>query len=384
MKVAFVTHYCPHYRVKTFETLASHVDTDFYFYSNGGEWYWQRQHGVQIGNFNYQYLPGFNVAGTRFTPSLMHRLLTNPYDAYIKCINGRFALPATYLAARLKRRPFILWTGIWMRLSTPAHRLMFPLTRYIYTHADAIVVYGEHVKQYLMQEGVAAKRIFNTTHAIDNELYRRKIAPEVQADIRATLNIHPHQKIILSLGRLVADKGLNYLLEAFAHLKETQAVLVFAGTGEAEPQLREMAMQLGVSEKVRFAGYVPNQEASRYYSISDVFVLPSITTPLFKEPWGLVVNEAFNQGVPVIATNAVGAAAGGLVRDGENGFIVPERDSKALAKRMQQLLLDETLRQRFSLNAKASMVGWDNEHMVLGFRQALAYVTQSTTEVLVP
>jgi hypothetical protein len=201
MKVAFVTHYCPHYRVKTFETLASHVDTDFYFYSNGGEWYWQRQHGVQIGNFNYQYLPGFNVAGTRFTPSLMHRLLTNPYDAYIKCINGRFALPATYLAARLKRRPFILWTGIWMRLSTPAHRLMFPLTRYIYTHADAIVVYGEHVKQYLMQEGVAAKRIFNTTHAIDNELYRRKIAPEVQADIRATLNIHPHQKIILSLGQ---------------------------------------------------------------------------------------------------------------------------------------------------------------------------------------
>lgn len=384
MKVAFVTHYCPHYRVKTYETLASHVDTDFYFYSDGGEWYWQRQHGVQIGNFKYRYLPGFNFAGTRFTPTLMNQLLTTPYDAYIKCINGRFALPATYLAARLKRKPFILWTGIWMRLQTPAHRLMFPLTRHIYTHADAIVVYGDHVKQYLISEGVAGNRIFTTTHAVDNDLYRRAIAPEVQADVRATLKIQPTQKLILSLGRLVADKGLNYLLEAFAQIKETGAVLVFAGTGAEESNLRALAVELGVGEQVRFAGYVPNQEASRYYSVSDVFVLPSITTPLFKEPWGLVVNEAFNQGVPVVATDAVGAAAGGLVRNGENGFIVPERNSHALAKALRDLLLDDALRTRFSLNARAIMANWDNEQMVLGFRQALAYVNQSTTEVLVP
>ncbi len=384
MKVAFVTHYCPHYRVKTFETLASHVDTDFYFYSDGGEWYWQKQHGVQIGNFNYSYLPGFNLAGTRFTPSLMSRLLAHPYDTYIKCINGRFALPATFLAARLKRRPFILWTGVWMRLQSPAHRLMFPLTRYIYTHADAIVVYGEHVKRYLMGEGVAAERIFTTTHAVDNDLYRRPIAPEVQADMRDTLNLRPDQKVILSLGRLVADKGLNYLLEAFALLKQSNAVLVFAGTGAEEQNLREMATHLGVAERVRFAGYVPNQEASRYYSISDVFVLPSITTPLFKEPWGLVVNEAFNQGVPVIATDAVGAAAGGLVRDGENGFIVPERNSHALAEVLQRVMDNPTLRQRLSANAGSSMVGWDNEHMVLGFRQALAFATKSAVEVLVP
>lgn len=384
MKAAFVTHYCPHYRVKTFETLASYVDTDFYFYSNGGEWYWQRQHGVQIGNFNYTYLPGFNLAGTRFTPSLISQLLAHPYDAYIKCINGRFALPATYLAARLKRRPFILWTGVWMRLNTLAHRLIFPLTRHIYTHADAVVVYGEHVKRYLIGEGVAPERIFTTTHAVDNELYRRTIAPEVQAETRATLDIRHDQKVVLSLGRLVADKGLNYLLEAFAMVKNKDAVLVFAGTGAEEQPLREMASRLGISDSVRFAGYVPNQEAARFYSISDLFVLPSITTPLFREPWGLVVNEAFNQGVPVIATDAVGAAAGGLIRDGENGFIVPERNSHALAEPLKRILQEPLLRRQLSANARAAMVGWDNEHMVLGFRQALAYVTKSAVEVRVP
>ena len=60
-------------------------------------------------------------------------------------------------------------------------------------------------------------------------------------------------------------------------------------------------------------------------------MLPSITTALDKEPWGLVVNEAMHAGLPVVATDAVGAAAGGLVRDGENGFVVPERDADALA-----------------------------------------------------
>lgn len=375
MKVAFVTHFCPHYRVKTFETLASYVDTDFYFYSNGSEWYWQRQHGVQIGNFKYKYLPGFEVGGTRFTPSLVPALLGGNYDAYIKCINGRFALPATYLAARLKRKPFILWTGVWTRLQTPIHRLMFPLTQYIYRHADAVVVYGDHVKQYLIGEGVRPERIFTTTHAVDNVVYNQPVSDDVKATIRERLGIAAHQKIILYLGRLVEDKGLNYLVEAFASLKASDAVLVFAGTGAAQAEITAQAAALGVSDRIRFAGYVPNNEAYQYYSVSEVFVLPSITTKLFKEPWGLVVNEAFNQGIPVIATEAVGAAAGGLVRDGENGFKVPERDSVALAQALERLLEDPALRQRFSQNARMAIQSWDNEHMVLGFRQALAYAT---------
>ena len=53
MKVAFITHYCTHYRVKTYETLARYVDVDFYFYSQGDEWYWLDEHGIEKGVFNY-------------------------------------------------------------------------------------------------------------------------------------------------------------------------------------------------------------------------------------------------------------------------------------------------------------------------------------------
>jgi glycosyltransferase involved in cell wall biosynthesis len=375
VRIAFITNICAHYRVQTFETLARYHDVDYYFFSAGDEWYWQQEHGVRAGDFHYEYLPGFRLGRTRVTPTLPWKLWRGNYDVYIKCINGRFALPITYLIARLRRKPFILWTGIWMRLQTPFHRLAWPLTRYIYRHADAIVVYGEHVKRYLMSEGVPGERIFVAAHAVDNEAYNRPVSGEEKQALRQQLNIAPGKKIVLYLGRLVEEKGLPYLLEAFALLQRDDAVLVLVGTGPEKARLERLAQELGIAANVRFVGYVPPERTVPYYSISWVYVLPSITTPYFKEPWGLVVNEAFNQGVPVIATDAVGAAAGGLVQDGVNGFVVPERDSVALAKALRRILDDPDLRERFSQNARQIIATWDNERMVLGFRQAIEYVT---------
>ena len=142
MKIAFVTNICAHYRIRTFEILSKKLPIEFFFFSAGKEWYWQQQHGIYSGKFNYQYLSGFSIGQTRISLGLPWKLLFNPYEVYIKCINGKFALPVTFIIARLKGKPFILWTGIWMRLQTFTHKLIFPLTKYIYQHSDAIVVYG--------------------------------------------------------------------------------------------------------------------------------------------------------------------------------------------------------------------------------------------------
>lgn len=377
-KIAFVTNYCPHYRIRTFETLARHHDADYYFFSEGSEWYWQAQHGVYTGNFRYEYLPGFRLGQTRVTPMLPRKLWQGGYDAYVKCINGRFALPITYAVARMKQKPFVLWTGIWSRLDTPAHRLFFPFTRYIYCHADAIVVYGEHVKRYLIAEGVSPERIFVTTHAVDNRIYSRVVTEEEKVVIRRQLQISSQQKIVLYLGRLEEGKGLSHLVSAFASLQRDDSVLVMAGAGSQKSVLESMAAQAGLADRIRFPGYIPTQETVPYYSLAWVYVLPSVTTPVFKEPWGLVVNEAFNQGVPVIATDAVGAAAGGLVEHGVNGFIVPEQNPTALADAIRLLLDYPELRQQFSNNARQKIATWDNEHMVQGFLDAIQYVSTAS------
>ena len=376
MKLAFVTNFCPHYRVKTFESLSRQFDIDFFFYSTGDEWYWQQELGVRQGTFRHRYLPGIQAGNTRVTPSLISYLYRGNYDAIIKCINGRFALPMTYFAAKMKGIPFILWSGVWMRIDTPIHRALFPVTRHIYQHSDAIVVYGSHVKEYLLTEGVAKKLIFIAAHAIDNELYSRSIPNDQQLQLKKHLCIEDYQQIVLYVGRLEEGKGLTYLLDAFGKTANN-SILILVGSGTQRHILEQRTSQKGLRERVRFVGQVSPEEVIPFHSIASILVLPSVTTRKLKEPWGLVVNEAFNQGVPVIATDAVGAAAGGLVQNAKNGLIIPERDSDALAQAINHLLSDTAFRTRLSQNAKLSIQSWDNEAMVSGFRDAVRYVTSS-------
>ena len=374
LRYVFVTNFCPHYRVQTFAALARHVEVTFYFYSSGGEKYWLKEHGTRRGDFACEYFPGIDIGHTRITPGLVLRLWNGDYDAVIKCINGKFALAVTYLVARLRRKPFVLWTGVWHTLQTPTHRLMFPLTRYLYRHSDAIVTYGDHVKRYLTGLGVSADKIFCAHHAVDNAAYARPVSEKEISALRSSLRLPADRRIVLYVGRLEKIKGLDILLTAFARSAISDAVLVLAGTGREQPALEQQALQLGILPRVRFTGYIPVERIVPYYASAYVAVLPSITTATGKECWGLVVNEAMNQGVPVIATDAVGAAAGGLVQHGMNGLIVRERDAGALAAALRHILSDSDLRARMSRQAQASVLAWDNERMVAGFLQALEYV----------
>ena len=375
MKIAFITTFCPFYRVKTFEDLSNHHNIRFFFFSKGDEWYWQQEHGVRIGRFKFENLPGFRLLGTQISPTLPSKLLKGNYDLYLKCINGRFALPITYLIARLKKKPFILWTGVWMRLQTPFHRMFFPLTRYIYQNADAIVTYGSHVKQYLISEGVRAEKIFLAHHAVDNDHLSLPVSIEEQTKLRQKFNLDNNHRIVLFLGRLEKEKGLLHLIKAFADTTFRNSSLIIVGVGSERYNINALVSKLSLSGRVHFAGYVTHENIRSYYSISSVLVLPSITTPYFKEPWGLVVNEAFNQGLPVIASDAVGAAAGGLVQDNVNGFIVPEGDSEALSQSIKKILKNDDLRQQFSSAARKKISTWNNEQMVQGFLQAIGYVS---------
>ncbi len=372
-RVAFVTNLCSHYRIKPFEALARDYDVDYFFFSDGGEWYWRPEHGVRRGAFRHVYLPGVSVGNMRVSPHLPLALVRGNYDAIVKCVNGRFALPVTYAIARLTRRPFVLWTGIWTRINTTFHRLGFPLVRHVYRGADAVVVYGEHVRRYLQDEGVAPSRIFVAAQAVDNELYQRVVGDDERQKLRSQLGLRADQPVALYVGRLTAMKGLRYLLEAFRTVTDERAVLVMAGGGEEREELRGLAASLGLAGRVKFAGYVSPDATPAYYAIARVAVLPSVTIPAGKEPWGLVVNEAFNQGVPVVASDCVGAAAGGLLRDDVNGFVVPERDAGALGDALNRVLNSAQLHRRLGFNARRTIDEWTTERMVSGFSAAIEH-----------
>ena len=95
---------------------------------------------------------------------------------------------------------------------------------------------------------------------------------------------------------------------------------------------------------VRSLGYVAESELPALYAAADILVVPSIRTATFTEPWGLVVNEAMLQGTMVIASDAVGAAAGGLLRDGRTGLAFPAGDASGLAARLRTAATEPGLR----------------------------------------
>jgi len=106
-----------------------------------------------------------------------------------------------------------------------------------------------------------------------------------------------------------------------------------------------------------------------------VLVVPSVPTPTFREPWGLVCNEAMHLGLPVIATTAVGAAAGGLVRHERNGLVVPARDPDALAAAIVRLHADPGLRIRLGRAARADVAPHTFAAWAEGFASALDAAT---------
>jgi glycosyltransferase involved in cell wall biosynthesis len=166
-------------------------------------------------------------------------LIRNTYDVYLKCINGKFALPVTFALAKIRRRPFVLWTGVWTRLGG-LHRIIFPLTRFVYRRADAIVVYGAHVRLYLEEEGVDVQKVFVAPHAVDNTSYSRNISANEREERRRQLVIPESARVLLYLGRLEPIKGLEYLVEAFARLRREDVVLVLAGEGTEKSRLQEL------------------------------------------------------------------------------------------------------------------------------------------------
>jgi glycosyltransferase involved in cell wall biosynthesis len=139
---------------------------------------------------------------------------------------------------------------------------------------------------------------------------------------------------LLYVGRLGARKGLDLASRALAEVDDERVEFLIAGTGRHEETLRELARELGIADRVRLLGYVPDEDLPVLYSSADVFVLPSRY-----EGFGLVLLEAMACGTPVI-----GADAGGIptaVSDGEYGRVV-ERDISELADAMYEFSNDDT------------------------------------------
>lgn len=157
-------------------------------------------------------------------------------------------------------------------------------------------------------------------------------------------NETPDPYSILTVGRLVEKKGHEYMLRALPSILEKfpAARWNIAGNGHLDAKLKALARELNISDHVAFLGQCDNAKVKKLYASAAVFVLPSVTAPNGDmEGQGLVLQEAQYCGVPVVSTLHNGIPDG--VKDGETGYLVPEKDSGALAEAICRIFQDSAM-----------------------------------------
>jgi glycosyltransferase involved in cell wall biosynthesis len=181
--------------------------------------------------------------------------------------------------------------------------------------AHDVIVPSEFAKRTFVADGFPADRVHVIPYGVNTDLFTGRPRP-ASSDLR-----------LLFVGRLCARKGILNLFEAIRRLRTTRVKLTCIG--QIDPDIRPRIEEyFGLFEHIES---VANIDLPNFYADADVFVLPSIA-----DSFGLVVSEALASGLPVLVTNNVGASD--MIRDGEQGFVVPPSDADALGRAIARLL----------------------------------------------
>jgi len=314
-----------------------------------------------------------------FVPGLISRLIVRDYDVVV---GGVFDV-ATFFVAKIRRKPFILWSETWhfSERESFTFRLLKPVFRLLIAHSDAILVPSQMFKEEKMSLGAPEKKTFIMPN-VSNICVTASDYSEAEK-LRAKLDLN-EKRGILFVGRMDELKGVHYLLEAFAKLVSDRddIALICVGDGPFRQRLESLCKALHIDDRVHFIGWVDpeivrNKYIIPYYLSCDVLVVPSIFLRGKPDACPLVVNEAMGCGKAVIATAAVGSAHA-MIKNGVNGFIVPEKDSAALYAALKAVLADPATAEAMGEASREVVeAGFTYSHMVGGFQRAISSLTDA-------
>jgi glycosyltransferase involved in cell wall biosynthesis len=354
--IALLTTYLADYRVPLYERLYQRHGVEVLCYGGGERyvpaWFADLDRQLEAAPF-----PARRIHGAAQAFAAARR-----YEAVIAPFAGGAILPAAYCGAPR----FVLWASVWAQPRSLRHDVAWPVTRQIYRGADAVVAYGDHVRRFVAGIRGRDDDVFVAPQSVEPELFARVVGGDEVAAFRSAHGLGDGP-LALYVGRLVPEKGVSVLLEAWRRV-HANATLVVIGDGA-------LADGAAATPGVRFLGPLPRADLPAAYAAASFALLPSVPTPLFREPWGLVCNEAMHQGRPMIASTSVGAVAGELVVDRVNGLVVAPDDPVALAEAIAALLGDEALRGRLGAAAREAVAPYTYDAMADAFGAALAIAT---------
>ena len=219
--------------------------------------------------------------------------------------------------------------------------------RLVRAHADHFVALTGGARRALEREGVDRGRISTVTYGVDPVLFARGDRDSVRREWGVGDDV-----VVLYAGRLLREKGLVPLVDAFTALRagvRVGTMLVLAGDGPERGRIVEAAHALGIGDRVKLVPWVARERVPHLLAAADVYAMPSLPTPYWEEQLGFSMIEAMAAGLPVLGTD------GGCIPEilGGTGVLAPPYQRRALAAALETLVTDEGLRARLGAAARA-------------------------------
>jgi len=173
---------------------------------------------------------------------------------------------------------------------------------------------------------------------------------------RKLLKLKDNICYIISIGRLVKRKGFDFLLKSISKIENKKIHVLIIGNGPEKKNLIDLANELNIKDRIHFIGSVSEEKKFQYLSNSDVYVLSSV-----HEGFGIVLQEAMQVGLPIISTNNGGQVD--LIKEGKNGYLIKFDDIKSLANKIDKMIKDKNLKQRFSEFNKKEIKNFETKNI---------------------
>lgn len=268
-------------------------------------------------------------------------------------IDAHFAFPdglgATLLAKTFSCPVVVTLRGTIVRLSGyPLHR---PQLRWVLRRADRVTAVSESLAGVAVRLGLPRERV----RVIPNGVDTRKFMPMDRGQARRLAGLPEDRQILLTVAGIYEGKGQHTVVEILPALREKYPDLLYVMVGNSRPgeqyrrRLTEAIWRLGLNDHVLVAGPQPHADLARWFSAADVSVLATQS-----EGWPNVLLESLACGTPAVATRVGGTSE--IVRDGQDGILVPYGDPGALGQAIARAL--DTPWDRNALVKRARAFDW--------------------------
>jgi glycosyltransferase involved in cell wall biosynthesis len=325
------------------------------------------------------FLRGLSVPGARrllrhdypATPGVARALRHSRPDVVVVSGWSTFAAQAAIAWSRAHRIPYVLHVEShdldprsgWRRAVKGA------IAPRVVRGAASVLVVGTAARESVIARGARPERVRVFANTVDVSVWLERadrLAAE-RAEGRTLRGLTDEDVVVQCVARLVPEKGLDTLVRAVGEAGDERFHLNIAGDGPEREALIELSGKLEVRLLVQ--GDLPEEALAKRYVEADVFALLSR-----HEPWGVVVNEAAASGLPLVLSDRVGASRD-LLRDGENGFVVPADDVGAAAAALRRLAAEPGLRRALGARSRELVRRWGYEPSVESFVAAVREAT---------